>query len=1154
MNVPRDASEEVFRKGMEFYDKWAEGKLLGGDGKTPLSKPGKYMPDKSPGLHAIPKMGAKGAAGETKMGWLLRVPLPPTKKKMQSDDKFFVVVKEPDMFCWQSLADTTNAKKLSILDDILALKGVFVQSEGGHLKRQHKPGIKDMVATRKVDRMMLHMFHYILFLKSEEDAKVWRYRSQFFRTEEQLLAEFAPRGLAKRMWVELRKHFHGAVEYVNTCKRCLLYEKESLNKTKKMYDDERFPISFEKSVRSILRQTEKEVQDTIRARGDVRHIKWHKINRVTSLIPFSCPASQAHTRLTEIREIVRHYVYNLYVLDLCDPTLLSDWQEDDFASLQGILQTISPRHWALVVFFPSRWKLGFLKGMAKLSVHHVRTGKWVRHAQRKATVREGNMLVEEYDCLYMVFNGENLADNTVAVFPVSSPSKPPRANAPSPTKPVAATHSKVARSSDPSGQAVACFDVVDEDKFPRSQWEDSDVTSVRGATYGDREHNLAHLIGLLDNFCKVGQTIFFFGKAHASAVWELLRSGRNVVALKDEAKKIDYLCEFVKTRVGNLVQTTGERNWDSKRDMLMMKGKVFLGRRYSTSSAGLKRIFERETVEDQSSDDEEEERDYDAELGDKLPRDHDTWENDRLFFYGKHHRFTPEDVWGHNVVWHPRKFQPAVKTGKWVMAMKEADGKWTGMNRQGAGPFKKKARETLVEHLRVMNPDRSLPNVNAYASQKLDELYANKMLEFQALFYALETAPSRGIDWRMPQTPSGGQHPGGGRRGDGGDSARPGGGGNGGDGLGSGSDEAKGKGAGETSSKPKGSGGKRFGEKESGGKGSGEKGSGGKGLSGKGPCEKRRAFRRPGGGGDGGDGSRSGGDEAKGKGAGETSSEPKGSDEKWSGEKGSSGKGSGGKGLGGKGSGGNRTAFGSHESSGTESRCEGSRDSGMRDKAALRSYRVRVHSHLSARTLFHDADKRKVLEGPAAGVLGSRPSEYDRYASEGASIDFESKNAADPGEEERSQDTHVVHRKEVTQHSPPSRVSDDLDAGVLETGPSGHLSHPSEVVSVDLESKSAPPRGKGDLSQEAHAAQREEETQHWPPHDVREGLDAGVFLRPMLASMIVMLRQGASVNVESKSATALGEEDLLQEAHAVQPEVGSGGGESHCEGSRDSNT
>ncbi|GBG83555.1 hypothetical protein CBR_g37272 [Chara braunii] len=544
--------DDVFRKGMEFYEKWDEGKLLSGDGKTPLSKPGKYMPDKASGLQAIPEMGTKGAAGEMKMGWLVRVPPPPTKKKTQADDNFFVVVRESDMFCWQCLADMTDAEKLSILDDILALRGVFVQSAGGHLKRQHKPGIKDMVETRKVNRMMVRMFHYILFLETEEDAEVWRYGRLFFRTEGQLLAEFGPQGVTKQVWVELRKHFEGAVEYFEHLQT--------------------FTKSFEKFVRSILQWTEEEVRDTIRVSGDVRHIKWHKLNRVTSLIPFSCPPSEAHSRLTEILEIVRHYVCNLYVLDLCDPTLLSDQREDDFASLQGVLQTLSPTHWALVVFFPSRSELSFLKGMARLSVHHVRTGKWVRHAQRQATVREGNMLVEECDRLYMIFNGENLTDNTVAVFPVSSPTKAPRAHGPSPAKHAVATRSKAVCSSDPSGQAVACFDVADEDRFPRSQWEVGGVTSVRGPAYGDRERILSHLLGLLENFCRVGQTVFSFGKAHASIVWEPLRNGRNVVALEDEKKMIDYLNEFVKTCVEDPrnncsnVQTTGERNWDPKRD------------------------------------------------------------------------------------------------------------------------------------------------------------------------------------------------------------------------------------------------------------------------------------------------------------------------------------------------------------------------------------------------------------------------------------------------------------------------------------------------------------------------------------------------------------------------------------------------------------
>ncbi|GBG78049.1 hypothetical protein CBR_g25985 [Chara braunii] len=421
------AGDNVFRKGMEFYEKWAEGKLLGGDGKTPLSRPGKYMPDKSPGLQAIPEMGSKGAAGETKMRWLVRVPPPPTKKKTQADDKFFVVVKEPDMFCWQCLADMTDVEKLSILDDILSLRGVFVQPKGRHQKRLHKRGIKDMVATRKVDHVMLRMFYYILFLETEEDEGVRRYGSLFFGTKGRLLEEFGPQGLTKQVWFELRKHFQSAVVYVNTCKCTLPHEKESRDDAKRLYEDD-----------------------------------------------------------------------------------------------------------------------SFLKGMARLSVHHVRIGKWVRHAQKQATVREGNILVEECDRLYVIFNGENLADNTVAVYPASSPTKASHAHGPSPAK-----HEVAARSKAVPSQPVG---------------EDGGVTSAHGPAYGDRERTPSHLLGLLENFCKAGQTVFFFGKAHASVVWQLLRNGRNVVVLENEAKLIDYLNELVKTRVADtrndctFVPPTGERN------------------------------------------------------------------------------------------------------------------------------------------------------------------------------------------------------------------------------------------------------------------------------------------------------------------------------------------------------------------------------------------------------------------------------------------------------------------------------------------------------------------------------------------------------------------------------------------------------------------
>ncbi|GBG87716.1 hypothetical protein CBR_g45870 [Chara braunii] len=698
------------------------------------------------------------------------------------------------------------------------------------------------------------------------------------------------------------------------------------------------------------------------------------------------------------------------------------------------------------------------------------------------------MLVEECDRLYVIFNGEKLEDNTFAVYPVSSPTKASRAYGPSPAKHTVAGRSKVVCSSDPSGQAVACFDVAEEERFSRSMWEDDGVTSSQGPAYREMERNPSRLLGLLVNFCKAGQTVFFFGKAHASIVWEHMCIGRNVVALEKEAEMIDKLHEFVKARVADtcnaceFARTTGERNWDPKRDMywklsgnkktdvwdflfgpeppgptdleysrrrnlvfavlngydgapresvlhflrrlehvyFMLAEPLTLEnyksqfdeedpfdaddmeelrdsetfdfksmplprvvgqvgdeeeggpRRYSTSPAGLKRVFWGEPVNDQSSDDGEEERDYDHEPCDKLPVDHDTWQNDRLFFFGKHHRFTSEDVWGHKVVWHPRIFQPAVRNGIWVMAIKEADGKWSGLKRLGAGAFKRKARTALVKHL--------------------------------TSFYALETTPSRGIDWRMPQPPSVGQHPGGGGGGDEGD-----GGGGGGDGS-----QFAGKGTGETSSVEKASGGK-----ESGGKRSGGKGSGGK-----------------------------------------------------------------------------RRTSGSPQYMETDTHCVGSRDSDMRDEATMTSDQVRVYSHLSARSLFPVAQespsRRAQQRSHVLNTLllkeGTWTQDYParllshvlRLETGGLATCWRGplQECCRPGVSRTNVTLlgktsalreRVLYREEETQRWQSRKV--------LETGGSECERHASEGASVDTDSESAGAPG------ETHAVQRGEETRHGPARE-----------------------------------------------------------------------
>ncbi|GBG84124.1 hypothetical protein CBR_g37999 [Chara braunii] len=565
-------------------------------------------------------------------------------------------------------------------------------------------------------------------------------------------------------------------------------------------------------------------------------------------------------------------------------------------------------------------------------------------------------------------------------------------------------------------------------------------------------------------------------------------------------------------------------------------------RRYSTSPASLKRVFRGEPVDDQSSDDGEEERDYDHEPCDRLPVDHDTWQNDRLYFFGKHHRFTSEDVWGRNVVWHPRIFQPAVRNGIWVMAIKEADGKWSGLKRLGAGAFKRKARTALVEHLSLMNPERNDQDVDAYAEQKLNDLYATNMLEFRAPFYALETAPSRGIDWRMPQPPPTGQNPGGGGGGDEGD-----GGGGGGDGS-----QFAGKGTGETSSVEKASGGKGSGGKGSGGKGLGGKGSGGKGSGGKCRTSGSPQYMET-------DPQCVGSRDSDMRDEATLTSDQVRVDSHLSA----------------------RSLFPVAQESpsrhaqqrspvlntlllkkGASSFCLEGGMPGLRRREGVTSgslgsgdrHKLRIHSdllpspyaisaphatvlrgqenvtswppHLQLDTRLpcsppfscvqtRDWRSRDVLEGPAPGVLEIGGSENERHT---------------PGEDERSPGTCVVHQEEETQRWQSRKV--------LETGGSECERHASEGASVDTDSESAGAPG------ETHAVQQGEETRHGPTREDVKWLNARALVIGMFEevlhsrSAVVTTREGVVKGGKwtSVQAPVLGD-DEDEEEPAVEARV-----------------
>ncbi|GBG84888.1 hypothetical protein CBR_g39350 [Chara braunii] len=132
------------------------------------------------------------------------------------------------------------------------------------------------------------------------------------------------------------------------------------------------------------------------------------------------------------------------------------------------------------------------------------------------------------------------------------------------------------------------------------------------------------------------------------------------------------------------------------------------------------------------------------------------------------------DKWGHDVVWHPRHYQPALAKGKWVMAIKE-DGQWQFCSHRGMAQSRFYAHEEnqIRQRLARLNPNVSPSRVDIRTNEVFQELKALRRLEYLEEFYDRQTSPAFGYNWRIDDADETGgkrgQGPSGGASGEGGE-------------------------------------------------------------------------------------------------------------------------------------------------------------------------------------------------------------------------------------------------------------------------------------------------------------------------------------------------------------------------------------------------
>ncbi|GBG86057.1 hypothetical protein CBR_g40958 [Chara braunii] len=165
----------------------------------------------------------------------------------------------------------------------------------------------------------------------------------------------------------------------------------------------------------------------------------------------------------------------------------------------------------------------------------------------------GHNLYSLDDRMYILFKGDDLRENTSVVYDARLAGGDAAA---------VGAHKKVTPTE------------ISEMPFDACEWP----VVIHGrdpVVYKGHERNPTQFTHLLEFLCKKGEGIMFLGKAHAQVVWEVLKGGRNVIALQGNSEWLQFTLDFLKTTVNSgayqceLITKSEKprRIWDPSMDM-----------------------------------------------------------------------------------------------------------------------------------------------------------------------------------------------------------------------------------------------------------------------------------------------------------------------------------------------------------------------------------------------------------------------------------------------------------------------------------------------------------------------------------------------------------------------------------------------------------
>ncbi|GBG86691.1 hypothetical protein CBR_g41754 [Chara braunii] len=512
------SDDQTWQLGMKFYEEWTKGQLLAPEGALWTKRP----PTTDPKATQEGQSFGEDSSGQKRVVYNVRVIDPELRKgkkrRKQEERDFFVQVNEPDVHCWKEMGDLTNMEKQRILRGVLDLEIVWVQHGSKKLVEHGKMGMKDTCEIGKQDRMLLRQWHIIEFQHQGRTSDEWN--AGFFQTREQLLTQYGSRGLNEKLWAVCRR-FVTDHSYLKDCPQYLgCASDKELKTTLSLVEDEKFPTEFKRVVLSVLKgERGKEKEAPVRL-DDCTNIKWRDTKVVTTLAPFAFDAFTTFFVKDDMRHVVRQLRCHTCIIHLCDPVDRARWNEEAFKALAGFLETLCPEFWTVVAFVPRVWDLSFMSLLHCLPVVSRSARKWVRRGQIRKTYQIGNSKWAEEDRMYVLFHGDDLKLNTHPVY------------------------EEGLRDDDAAalGKKQKCTPSdIAETQFTPTTFHSADVLHQKGVVYKEMERNPSMLSNLMEFFCSPENAVMFLGKAHAQVVWNLLKSGRHVVAVEGDTELLSFL-------------------------------------------------------------------------------------------------------------------------------------------------------------------------------------------------------------------------------------------------------------------------------------------------------------------------------------------------------------------------------------------------------------------------------------------------------------------------------------------------------------------------------------------------------------------------------------------------------------------------------------